>query len=62
MHYENLWDAKRCAEFLGCSYDHFRKERRFQAGMPAPLDIPGRERWLPEDWIEWARNCRKITR
>ena len=29
-----LWDAKRCAQFLGYSYDHFRKEIRWQEGVP----------------------------
>lgn len=53
-----LWDAKRCAEFLGYSYDHFRKVIRWQEGVPQPLERPGRERWLSEDWIAWAR---KIT-
>jgi hypothetical protein len=54
----NLWDAKRCAEFLGYSYDHFRKVVRYQEGVPQPLNRPGRERWLAEDWHEWARNLR----
>lgn len=53
-----LWDAKRCAAFLGYSYDYFRKEIRYQEGVPKPLDRPGRERWLSEDWIEWAKNSR----
>ena len=54
-----LWDAKRCAEFLGYSYDYFRKVVRYQGGVPQPIDRPGRERWLAEDWYEWARNSRK---
>lgn len=55
---ENLWDAKRCAEFLGYSYDYFRKVVRHEPGIPKPLDRPGRERWLAEDWHEWARKSR----
>lgn len=46
---DNLWDAKRCAEFLGVSYDHFRKTRH-DSRYPRPLDLPGRLRWKPEDW------------
>jgi hypothetical protein len=59
-----LWDAKRCAAFLGYSYDHFRKVIRYQADAPKPLERPGRERWLSEDWIEWARGRKpkEITR
>lgn len=54
-----LWDAKRCAQFTGYSYDHFRKVIRWQDGVPQPLERPGRERWLSSDWEEWARNSRK---
>ena len=53
-----LWDAKRCAQFLGYSYDHFRKVIRYQEGVPQPLSRPGRERWMSEAWVEWAK---KIT-
>lgn len=55
-----LWDAKRCAGFLGYSYDHFRKVIRYQAGVPQPLERPGRERWISDDWVEWARNSRNM--
>ena len=50
-----LWDAKRCAAFLGYSYDYFRKEIRHKGGVPQPVQGLGRDRWLSDDWIEWAR-------
>ena len=53
-----LWDAKRWAEFLGYSYDYFRKEVRFWTGVPQPIEKPGRDRWIDEDWREWAENSR----
>lgn len=53
-----LWTAARCAAFTGYSYDYFRKEVRHWDGVPKPLDLPGRERWLSEDWVEWARKNR----
>jgi hypothetical protein len=55
---ENLWDAKRCAEFLGYSVDYFRKHVRYEPGVPKPIARPGRERWLAADWHEWAENLR----
>ncbi len=58
---ENLWDAKRCAEFVGVSYDHFRKTVRHEPGVPAPLDRPGRPRWWAEDWKRWAENLRNSS-
>ena len=56
---DELWDAKRCAQFLGYSYDHFRKIVRYQDGVPQPLDRPGYPRWLASDWVEWAKQSRK---
>lgn len=55
---DNLWDTKRCAEFVGVSYDHFRKVVKTDAGYPPPLDKPGRPRWNPKDWERWAENLR----
>ena len=31
---DTLWGQKRCAEFLGFSYDHFRKVIRYKEGVP----------------------------
>jgi hypothetical protein len=53
-----LWDAKRCAAFLGYSYEHFRKEVRFWPGVPQPIDKPGRARWRSVDWYAWTENSR----
>jgi hypothetical protein len=53
-----LWDAGRCAKFLGYSYDYFRKVIRYQEGVPQPLKRPGRDRWLSTDWIAWAEKSR----
>jgi hypothetical protein len=53
-----LWDAKRCARFLGYSYEHFRKEVRFWPGAPQPIDKPGHPRWISSDWESWAQNLR----
>jgi len=53
-----LWSASQCAQWLGYSYDHFRKEVRYWPGVPKPLDKPGRERWLSTDWLEWAQKSR----
>lgn len=53
-----LWSAGRVAQFLGYSYDYFRKVIRYQEGVPQPLERPGRERWLSDDWIEWAKKSR----
>jgi len=46
---------KRCAAFLGCSVEHFRKAKRRQPGVPQPIDQPGHPRWLPNAWPDWAR-------
>lgn len=54
----DLWDAKRCAQFLGYSYEHFRKEVRFWPGVPQPLDLPGNDRWDSEEWQEWKKSRR----
>ena len=48
----DLWDIKRCAEFLGITPDYFRKIRH-QPIYPQPLDLPGRPRWPPEAWERW---------
>lgn len=53
----DLWDMNRCAEFLGVSYDHFRKIRH-QPIYPQPLDKPGQPRWDPEEWEEWSKSRR----
>lgn len=53
-----LWSAGRVAQFLGYSYDYFRKVIRYQDGVPQPLERPGRERWLSDDWVEWAKKSR----
>ena len=53
-----LWSAGRVAQFLGYSYDYFRKVIRYQEGVPLPLERPGRERWLSDDWMEWAKKSR----
>lgn len=50
----DLWDMDRCAEFLGVTYDHFRKIRH-RPCYPQPLDIPGRPKWDPQEWKEWLR-------
>ena len=55
----NLWNAHRCAEFLGYSYDYFRKVVRHWDGVPQPIDKPGRDGWDSEEWAEWVRNSRK---
>ncbi len=54
-----LWSAGRVAQFLGYSYDYFRKVIRYQEGVPQPLERPGRERWLSDDWINWAKKSRQ---
>ena len=51
-----LWSAGRVAQFLGYSYDYFRKEVRFWPGVPQPIDKPGRDRWLSSEWFEWAES------
>ena len=53
-----LWDAGRCAKFLGYSYDYFRKEVRYWEGVPQPVEKPGRDRWLSTAWIAWAEKSR----
>lgn len=50
---------KECAAFLGYSVDHFRKEIRWQDGVPQPLKRPGYPRWLAQDWRDWAKALRK---
>ena len=54
-----LWDAKSCAGFLGYSYDYFRKDVRYWPGVPQPIQKPGRERWIAEEWHAWAKESRK---
>jgi len=56
---DELWPAARVAQFLGYSYDYFRKEVRYWPGVPQPVDKPGRDRWLASAWISWAQNSRK---
>jgi hypothetical protein len=51
---EALWDAHRVAEFLGICYDHFRKTRH-DPRYPQPIpNKPGRPRWNPRDWRDFA--------
>jgi len=57
---DNLWDAKRCAEFLGVSYDHFRKIRHSEE-FPQPIPGPSRPRWNPDAWRQWMMNSCKNT-
>lgn len=56
-----LWAAGRVAQFLGYSYDYFRKEVRHWDGVPQPVNKPGRDRWISDDWIEWAKTNRKAA-
>lgn len=51
----NLWDTKRCAEFLGLSVERFRKIKT-RPDLPQPLDMPGRPKWRPEDWERWIKS------
>ena len=53
--------AAEVAQALGYCYDYFRKEVRHWDGFPQPLDVPGRERWHPEDVRAWVDSRRKAA-
>ena len=53
--------AGQVAQALGYSYDYFRKEVRYWDAFPAPLNVPGRERWHPQDVREWVDSRRKAA-
>jgi len=57
---EDLWNAQRCAAFLGYSVDYFRKKVRYWDGAPKPVTRTGRDRWLASDWREWAIKSRAM--
>jgi hypothetical protein len=59
---DNLWDAKRCADYLGISAYTWAHEWAHQAGAPKCITLgtgpKARRRWDADDVREYARRKR----
>lgn len=47
---------REAADFLGVSYDYFRKIVKENQNVPANIFIGKRKRWAKSDIIDWARS------
>lgn len=57
---ENLWDAEKCATFLGVTQKHFTDVISKSFGFPPPVRLPslsgrrGTCRWVGAEIQKWA--------
>lgn len=49
-----VWDAGRCAEYLGQARATFLKRTQFTPGFPERCPIPGHPRWRAREIIAYA--------
>lgn len=60
-----IWDAKRCAEYLGVTEKHFVDKLSKCYGFPTAIQLPsstgtrGQKRWHAKDITEWVTNQKK---
>ena len=62
---KQVWDAKKCAEYLGCSAAHFRNRILAMPTFPAGIPISDGEkptmRWKAKDVFLWLES-RKLVK
>lgn len=52
------WNYAQCAEYFGCTKEHFARRIATRPDFPRRLDIIGRPRYAAKDVIGWALSRR----